>query len=133
MLHPWGDKCMATRHCSHKLRKSCSVIYQLPCKVMPRLFACEGGRAKRLTDHHHALPHRHRTASRIFGPGVCMKIIQRPLNGRRTNICTIWLKITPKLHAKNATQAAYKIGRGASRRGQFWASGVSRFLRAILA
>ena len=34
---------------------------------------------------------------------------------------------------KNATQAARKISRGASRRGQFWASGVSRFLRAILA
>ena len=45
--------------------------------------------------------------------------------------CTIWLNITPKLHAKNATQAAHKISRGASRRGQFWASGVSRFLRAI--
>ena len=44
-----------------------------------------------------------------------------------------YAEITPKLHAKNATQAAHKIGRGASRRGQFWASGVSRFLRAILA
>ena len=44
-----------------------------------------------------------------------------------------YTEITPKLHAKNATQAAHKIGRGASRRGQFWASGVSRFLRAILA
>ena len=43
------------------------------------------------------------------------------------------IEITPKLLAKNATQAARKIGRGASRRGQFWASGVSRFLRAILA
>ena len=44
-----------------------------------------------------------------------------------------YVEITPKLHAKNATQAAHKIGRGASRRSQFWASGVSPFLRAILA
>ena len=42
-----------------------------------------------------------------------------------------YAEITPNVHAKNATQAAHKIGRGASRRGQFWASGVSRFLRTI--
>ena len=51
-------------------------------------------------------------------------------NGRRNNYCNTLLKIHGQFRKsarKNVTQAARKIGRGASRRGQFCATRVSRF------